>query len=412
MPVVDLSTIGLDGQQAFATRMQTLAQAESMRVNAQGQQLENEKTQAMNELNELASQKLRGVLHRDPQSPIDPQAMAEHMESLAEPLEAAAGIYMSSGFGVETGRDLLKSASEIRKRESDMKNSEVKAQQERLDNIIKGADVVGRWLGGATTEDEWKLGMQRIRQAVDEGLFVLEPEMLEKIEGLPFDPNAAAFFRDQAISAADKARLERQDADDRRQDERFAFDKAARTTSLQMQAARDAETKRHRETMEKASGRKGSSLTPTGVEVSQARTVLVNSVYKGTRTKDSKDVDEAAVYVASLAKTIVANNKALSWDQAVQQAIVQASKGGVFTTEGGEEGSAGYNILGFTFGETADKPGTPKFKRTGRTADSAMLPPINSSGKVDPSKLVSGRYYVLTDGTKAKFDGKDFILDD
>lgn len=400
MPVVDLSNIGLEGQQAYYNRMATAAQTRVMQANADQQELENQKTQKMNELNDLASQKLQSILHRQPQPAVDPEAAAERMTSLAEPMEAVADVYMRGG-GIETAMDLLKQASEVRKRENDMENDDVTAQQNKLENIIKGAEIVSRWLGGAKTQDEWNLGMQEIQRSLDDGVFVMDPELFEQLKSQPFDPDAAAFFRDRAISAADQARLELQRADDDRQERQNAATNADRAVRVQMQRARDAEVRRHNAVTEKASGSNGSTITPTEVEIKQARGALINSVYKGLNTKDNADVAEASNYVASLAKSIVKDNKGLTWDQAVQQAILRGQQAGVFGREVTD------NVSTFLGMETGRKPAKrdPKFARTGKTADAPMRLPITAAGKIDPSKLEAGKYYLMEDGTVKKFSG-------
>jgi hypothetical protein len=55
MPI-DISMIGLQGQQAFADRMNTLAQASVNQANARAQELQNEENTRIASLNAAATQ--------------------------------------------------------------------------------------------------------------------------------------------------------------------------------------------------------------------------------------------------------------------------------------------------------------------------------------------------------------------
>lgn len=408
MPIYDLKDISYHALDAAASRSLMNAQAGLANANAQEQEFKNQQTAKMEELNQLASQRLKRVLGREPSDTLgDPAAVAEKMTSLAQPLEAIAGIYLQGG-GVETGVDLLKSASEIRKRESDIETAETTDQQNKLENIVKGVDIFSRVMGSAKSPDEWELGKRELRRFRDNGAFDMDDETLNSILELPYDPDATAFLNDRAISAADKARMEMQAIDDARQDKANADTNTDRRIRIQMQRARDAETRRHHQVIEKASGSKGGAANaPTDVEIKQARGALVNSVYKGLNTKDNPDVAEAATYVANQAKALVKANKGLTMDQAVQQAIARGQLAGVF---GRVETD---NVSTFLGREVDREPSKrdPKFTRTGKTPEAAMRPPINSAGKVDPSKLQKGRYYTLADGSVGKFDGSGFVID-
>jgi hypothetical protein len=58
MPLVDLSMIGIEAQQAYATKLATLAQGRQSEALAKEKELENQETEQLNELNTQLSQKL------------------------------------------------------------------------------------------------------------------------------------------------------------------------------------------------------------------------------------------------------------------------------------------------------------------------------------------------------------------
>lgn len=385
MPVVDLSNIGLEGQQAYATRMATFAQADNLKAAAEQTRIENvdkEREQlfsdAVSKMNAIAMGK----------SPNNGDVLGEmEDDSAAAPLDRMAELATRFG-AVESARKLANTASEIRGRESTIQQNEIENNTKRLDNIIKGADVTARFLGQAKNQSEWEYGIQQLR---DSG--TMEPEFIDKIASMNYDPDLAAFFHEKAISAADQARLEMQqnNLDQTASFRAAALARADRTARIAEARARESE--RHNRTMEKVNGNKGASaVAPSARDLESAKTALKNTVFKGV---EGSDVTAAAEYVASQAKALLKQNTALDWNTAVQQVIIR----------GQQEGAFEINVEDNWF--SADKK-TARFKDPA----SAQPPPIDKQGKVDRTKLVKGRYYKLPDGRVGKFNGSGIVVDE
>lgn len=412
MSVVDTSEMGLTGQQAFYTRMNTAAQTRSLDASADKQNLENQQTEAMMKLNELAAGKLQSVLGGEKTSGIDPNALAEKMNSLADPLEAAAKVYATSGAGVATAVELFKQAADVRKKEQEIDSAAITDMQNNLENMQKGFQVFRDTMGVAQNAEEWEFGKQQLLQAMQAGAFRSDDVTIAKIMEQPWSPEARDYFNERTISAADQARLDFQRKQEARLREKALADTAQAQVRIDLQRARDAQQVRYQEHLMKVAGKGGGPATPNGSEIEQARDALANTVFKGVtiKTADGKErlraFDDAANYVASLAKIIVKENQALSWDQAVQQAILRGQDAGVFTVDGATPADEGWL---FGLGSKPATPGKAGFERKGKTKDTAMQPPI-VNGKLQVNKLVKGQYYMTKEGP-GRFDGKDIILD-
>lgn len=414
MSVVDLSEVGLTGQQAFYTRMNTAAQTRSLDASADKQNLENQQTEAMMKLNELAAGKLQSVLGGEKTSGIDPNALAEKMNSLADPLEAAAKVYATSGAGVATAMELFKQAAEVRKKEQEIDSAAITDMQNNLENMQKGFQVFRDTMGVAQNAEEWEFGKQQLLQAMQAGAFRSDDVTIAKIMEQPWSPEARDYFNERTISAADQARLDFQKKQEKRLAQKALADTAQAQVRIDLQRARDAQQKRYQDHLMKVTGKGGGPGTPTGPEVEQARGALANTVFKGVnvKTDDGKSrlraFDDAANYVASLAKIIVKDNQALSWDQAVQQAIVRGQDAGVFTVDGATPADPGWLIgvggVGITVGDKEAVPGKAKFDRTGKTPDAALAMPASRSA------MKKGTYYMTAQGV-AKWNGSAFEAD-
>jgi hypothetical protein len=394
MPV-DISMAGLQGQQAYYDRMQTAAQTRVLNSNADATDAENAHAEKLNQLNELAGKRMQDILlRRKGSTGISGEDIAANMDSLAAPIRGVADIYLQGG-AIQTATDMLKTASEIEKRESDIDAEQYTTQQKRLDNIVKGADVVSRWIGDAQTEDEWRLGLREIENSIKGGVFTMEPELFDQLKAMPFSPEAAAFFRDRAISASDKARLDLSVIGEERLTRNAAIEQSQAAARISLQAARDAEARRHNAAQEKASGGKySSSLPPNGDQLRSVKATLLNTIFKGTEvdTKTDLDFNAAVEYVGSQALTMVRGNKAIDWNTAVNRATLQAEQAGMF---GKDEGS---NPLLRAMG--VGSPEKKTFSAAGKTPDTPLPLPKKQ-------QLVKGQFYITAKGI-AQWNGSSF----
>lgn len=390
MPVVDLSNIGLEGQQAFATRMATLAQSKQMEASAREQELQNQETEKMNELNAMASAKLASLARGDRSvGGIDVEDSASRMDSLASPLEVTAEIFAKNG-APGKAMEMYKSASEIRKRESDIEKDALTAEQTRLENIIKGGDLVSRTIGIARNQSEWDYGIEQLRKQR-----ILDPEQLDAISQMPFNPDVAAYFNEQAISAADRAKNALTQAGQDRQERQSAATRAQEERKIRLQAQRDADQERHRVWERKTGGKNApSASTPTDREVQSAKRLLKTEVFRDVGDDDD-DLSAASEYIASQAKSILQNNKAITWDTAVQQAMLRGQQDGALSLDPGKTRS--------WFDPRNNVPAKAKFKvPVGKTKEAPA--PLPKSAK----EMKKGQYYVTSKGV-VQWDGSKGI---
>lgn len=386
MPV-DLSKIGLEGQESYATRMMLSAQSATMEANADKTALENEHTRRIDELNNVAQERLHSIINREPQSGLDPEELAQNMDSLASPLELVGDVYLAGG-AMQDAQKLFEAASQIRKRESDIDNDKVLSQQRRLENILKGADIIGRRFGGAKNESEWELAKRETQADLENGVFTMEPEMFEQIKGMPFDPDAAAFFHERAISESDKASQELRRITNDRLERVAAVTASGRARANQLRERQLQEQERHNRVIEKNSGTKPSNA-PNSDQLKSVKSVLKTTAYKDLDVEDIESDPEfaaAANYVASQAMQLVKSNSAMTWDTAVRQAILRAQQAGAFTNKGGVS-------RWFGFSRTPDDP------------DFTVLPVPEQK-----SQMQKGKYYLTARGL-AKWDGKQFVME-
>lgn len=391
MPVVDLSNIGLEGQQAFATRMATLAQSRQMEANAQEQELANQETEQMNAVGQEAAAYLSSIGKGERRVNIDPNTVASKMDSLASPLEVTAEIAARYGLSGKA-MEFSKAASEIRKRESDIENDAVLAEQRRLENIIKGGDLVSRTLGIARNQSEWDYGVEQLRK---QG--IMEADQLEQIAQMPFDPDLAAYFNEQAISASDRARNDLTRSGQERQERQSAAVRGQEERKIRMQQQRDADQERHRAWERKNGGKNApNAAAPTARDVESVTALLKTDVFRGAK-KNDPDLAAAAEYVAAQAKAILQTNKAISWDTAVQQAILRGQQDGALSIDPAKnEWFRSIPIVG-----GGDVPAKGRFKApVGRTVDTPAPLPKSAAQMKKGSYYVTSKGIVQWDGTK------------
>lgn len=333
---VDLSKVGLEGMESFSQRKLADAQAAQLNslANTNNFQLETDKREQ--ELMQSAAEQLQNIAAgRGKQGPGFDATDVANDEDPADPL-SVIGKVMIMGGAAEKGSEYLKASAEIRKKNADIQNDRVLAEQRRLENIIKGADIVARQLGYSRNQAEWDAALDAL-----DG--IMEPENIQALRNQGYNPDAAAFYREKAISAADMARNQlTQNAQDHAR--RVATDVSARDREkIELQTARDAETKRHNLATEKNAGK---NANPTGApspqDLASAHATLKNMVFPDVklskdqygRTKDD-EFEAATQYVASRAKEILKNDPSASWDTAVRRAVLEGQAKNAFGVERG-----------------------------------------------------------------------------
>lgn len=386
MPV-DMSMMGIQGQIAGQQLVESRERVARSQQAGQKEAYELDQLTRQQALADQAALMLSNISQGKKNVSQDTDKAAERMESMSEPLEKLAGLYMRGG-APESGMKFLQAASEIRKKESDIENDAVLAKQRKLENIVKGADVISRYLGVAKNQSEWDYGIQQLQT---QG--IVEPHLIQKMAEMEYNPNVAAYFKQQAISASDQARLEMQASQEARISKDSALNIAQGARRIAMQKARDEEVRRHNQQVEKATGGKSSAMVPPNSDaLKSVKVALKNTVYKDIDEEGSdNDLAAAADYVATQAQQMVKQNKALDWNSAVQRAIMVGQDAGAFGLEPGKNN---------WFSD--DEPAKAKFKSGGLNAD-APLPMVK-----DKKALQKGRYYSTARGT-AQWNGTAFV---
>lgn len=389
MPI-DISKMGLEGLESFSQRQMMDAQARHMNELATASEEERAQTA---EMEAIASRAISEIGSTRRKVSFEPGSAAEEMQSLAEPLEAIGDAFTRSGYAKQ-GTELLSKASEIRKRESDMEMDKSLDRGRKLENIMRGATIAAQTIGIAQNEDEWRQGIKEVEAAG-----VIEPELMEQLKQMPFHPDLPAYFRARSITAYQQAELdlkannyEMQEYD--RQSRRADRD---RRYQLSVQAQKNLEAYRAR--LEKAAGKSAAGTNiPTENELKQARTVLKQDIFKDVDITDELNANElnmTAVSVATRAKQMVKDNKALTWDNALQQALIEAQAEGKLTITDAKSG-----FLGTSWGA---EPKKVDFDGSGRSVETAMPMPKKKS------EMKKGRYYITSQG-RAKWTGTEFEL--
>lgn len=393
MPV-DLSKIGIEAMESLSTRRQQEANSALLLANARAQELENDRTQRLESIDAEV-----GEILSTGKVPPGSGPMPETDGSRASALELAADRYMRAG-AVEEAAKLADKASEIRKREHDIDRDEVSMQQNKLENIIKGSQVVGTFLGGARNAQEWEIGKQRVKRALDEGTFVMEPELFAQIEALPYNEDMPAFFADQAISAEQKARLQLQQAGQEQTQTYRAAMLANQDRNYNLEVQKFEENKRQHKAQEQNGGKNAPGV-PSENDRKEAQNALLSTVFAGVKIDKTNKLalENASSWVADNAKRRLRDNPSITWNTALQQAIIEGESSGVLKTS--EEDP--------WFGEPIVTPKVDVKADLGRTPNTAMPPPRLESGAIDTKKLVKGMYYVSPTGKVGKFDGTRMV---
>lgn len=387
MPV-DLSKVGIEGLESFSQRQYMDAQANHLNELAKSSEFEREETEKMNAIAQQAMGDIGSNKRRVGFSEGD---AAEQMDSLAQPLEVLSDAFLRAGI-VKQGSKLASDASEIRKREADMQQNKSLDRQRQLENIMKGSQIVASTIGIAQNEDEWRQGLKEV-----EASGLIEEGLMEQLKQMPFDPKVAAYFRARAISAADQARLDMTAQSMQDTEEYRAATLAQRDRTERRQEAERQDIKNYRERMIKlAGGKSAGTAIPTENELKQTRTLLKHEIFKDVDLDDEVNANElnaAALSITSRAKEKVRENKALTWETALQQAIIESQASGRFETIEGSEGL-------FGFGK---EPKKVKFGNDGKSAETAI--PIPSK----KTEMKKGKYYITSQG-RALWNGTEFEM--
>lgn len=331
--------------------------------NAQAGKLEQE-TSAEERLGRLMSQM---------QVPDGPGARAT---SMAEQLDTLATMAARAGLATKA-QDLAKNAALIRSREAAQLSAATTARLTQLRMVRENAGLQGQLFGGATDEASWNTA---------NALYEFQTGMPSPYRGVQFSPSLAQQINDSAMTAKERADAEEKTI---KQQELDAYRKSRlaqidRQNELRTAAQRTREERERR--LAKVGG--GSAVSsPAKGETDQAAR-LIRKDFSGM---SAADLNDAAFNVASEARALRKQNKALDAGTALQQAYNAAVASGDFQTDSGYAGTGFWKKTVYSGrGKTADTP--------------APIP-------ADRKQLTVDRYYVNPQGQVGKWTGKGFLIE-
>lgn len=403
MPV-DMSMIGLQGERHFNEMRQLEANTRSTIASAKSTELANEEAERTAEVEAAALARLgdiaKGGKGTDGSAIITASATDS---SKGAPLEEL-GRLMIEGGAVKRGQEYLKAGVEIRSKENDILNDIETRKKTRLDNIVKVGELFSRTFGTAKNESEWNFAIDQMEK--DPSIIeIFGPENFEALKASGYDPNVAEFLNQRAIDAAERARLElQQQGNDRA--ERNAIDLANyRQATIEISRANLAARNREFAARQKTDGTKA-SIAPTEQDLKSARTAIANLIFDGkVPNKDDPQYvafEAGAQDIASQARAMVQENKALDFNQAITRVTLQSKADGDWLAGPGVD-----NRFGITKALGLNEPApveNAKYRGRGMKAVDAVAMPESRDA------LKAGMYYITPRGV-AKWDGEKFIKD-
>lgn len=402
MPV-DLSMVGLDGDRHYNAMQLAKAQTRNTNATAQGQEIENQQTEAELKIQNEALAKLTSIAKGGRGSSGQDVVSYTGDDSKGAPLEQL-GSMMIAGGAVKRGMEFLKGGVEIRKKESELLNDVETRNKNRLDNIMTVGNLFSQTLGTARNQSEWEYGIKQM-ESRPEAIEIFGRENFEALKKMDYDPNVATFLNEKAMSAIDRARLElSQQTNDR--EERNALDLAQyRRTTLEISKG-NLDARRHEQEYKEKTDGKGAASAPNEAEVKAAKASVANLILDG-KVPNKDDVGYAAFEagaqdIASRAKQMVKENKGLDFNAAITRATIESKTDGDWQAMTPEDDRGFISKL---VGKDAPED-VPNAKFRGRGAKA--LDPIEMPKS--KAELKQGSYYVTARGV-ARWDGSKFVKD-
>lgn len=378
---------GAGGLQMLNAEKAQAAATELDRINLGLKQAELEAAQREAQVDQQVGQALSAISSGEGPG-VAPSAGDDGGEgSSAETLDAMASMYLRAG-ATKKATDAMTAAARIRQSEASAASSRVTARKGLFEVQEKQADLVARATVAATDQSSWEAQLDKIEAA---GVF--DPDEITQLRSMPYSPEAMEVLRQQSLTAYEQAQLEM------RQDQQASLesyrDRTARNAEYlaSIAAGRAKEAERANRVREKAGGSEGPGV-PNSTELKTARSVIINELFNGKEPPIELEpvLEAGASQVAARARQILASNRGVDADEALQQAIIESKAAGDWDV---------VEIDPWFSAPTVEAKYSPK----GRTKDKAIAIPAT------PDELVRGRYYTMPDGTPAKWDGSKFVGD-
>lgn len=285
-----------------------------------------------------------------------------------------------AGFG-KRGQELIEAGIDYQKKAADIEKTGADTDAKRLEVMNTTADWVARNLG--ENESEFNVFRSMLKDPRNAHIREnLGEDNVAILENMDWSPELVNFFRDKAISIKDQATLALTERGHQRLEQSARDTQTYRQALLSINRGNLEERRLDRIRKEKSGG-PNIGTAASAAEVATAKSVVLNSVSKLKGLTIEGEVEVAFNHmlesIAGQAKAIVAQNKGVTYAEAVEQAAMEAEAAGDFEII--EASSPKW------FGLVTETTRTPKYERKGTSREKPLPLPE------DKSKWVRGRFY-------------------
>lgn len=296
--------------------------------------------------------------------------------STASPFEKLSEISMRSGLWGQSMK-LSNLSSQMRQREATEVASLSRAEVNSLTAQRKELETLEGFLSAATDQASWETGNT---------LFAAMTGKPSPYANTPYSAEAQADLTKMSMLAKDRlqnlaitSEYGSRDKNRQSQIDHRAF--LERMAERRLQLDRDREARRNKDGADKA---------PSTAEVNATTALVMNQIYPGVALDkldplEKTSITNGARALVSRAKALMKDNRALTWDQAQQQALTESRTAGDWQKK--------ENLL------TRDNT---YFKGAGKTAETAAPMPAKKT------ELVKDRFYTNARGQIGQWTGTGF----
>lgn len=251
--------------------------------------------------------------------------------------------------------------------------------------------LVAQTLGSATNEDEWDQAKMEVLTSP-----WTTPEEKKNLANLSYSPETVDMINRAGMNSSQQAQARMKQLELEEKQRNNDLNQSRRDRDEARKDAHEAAWQAHQDAIKKVGAE---SKAPSKQDLHAAGVAL-----KGVAPEmdeDSNDFMRAQQSIASRAQQIVAGNKAITFDQAVNMAASEAQKSGEISTE--KTPDTRVSIFGHGIPGTGKAPEDKvTFKSKGQTTDTAI--PLSKDSK--ESDLINGHYYSFGGKTYQVQDGK------
>lgn len=320
MPV-DMSMIGLAGiKQAYEDEY-TAAQTAFTQANARKTNLESDKEERINALNEQVADRLK--FYSNPDNRRKGEDLGFDLNDPSGTMYFAGRMAMEAGMP-EYAKDLMKAGSEIAENQQQVLTSAATQRKTQLEAIQTGTEIVSSYLGTATSQAEWDYGVRKLREAD-----VMPEDQVDKLAAAEWSPELSTFFGGMAAKYSERMnlKLREQEHNDLQTQRDIDNNRADSTQALQIVEA--GERARHNRAIEKAGGGADTAVGATPDGIRKGAEASLRAKYPDLSGVARDDAVEA---ISGQVNLLLKQNKALDQDTAIQQVITEMNKNGAFKT--------------------------------------------------------------------------------